>query len=93
MGASAPFVLQDPHRTRQDARLYSCAASLRMALWITYLLLAIGEWSHVTLVTRIRGYTGIITALVAFLGLGRGGDQRCVWTLGIAGWPARPRVA
>jgi uncharacterized protein len=39
-----------------------------LALWITYLLLAIGEWSHVTLITRIGGYTGLVTALVAFYG-------------------------
>lgn len=37
-----------------------------LALWITYLLLAIGEWSHVTMITRLGGYTGLITALVAF---------------------------
>jgi len=37
-----------------------------LALWITYVLLAIGDWSHVTLITRIGGYTGLITAVVAF---------------------------
>jgi hypothetical protein len=37
-----------------------------LALWITYLLLAVGDWSHVTLITRIGGYTGLITALAAF---------------------------
>jgi len=37
-----------------------------LALWITYLLLAVGGWSHVELITRIGGYTGLITALIAF---------------------------
>jgi len=37
-----------------------------LALWITYLLLAIGDWSQNTLITRIGGYTGLITALLAF---------------------------
>jgi succinate-acetate transporter protein len=37
-----------------------------LVLWITYLLLALGEWSHVTLLTRAGGYTGLVTALLAF---------------------------
>lgn len=37
-----------------------------LALWITYLLLAIGDWTHATLITRIGGYTGLITAVIAF---------------------------
>jgi len=37
-----------------------------LALWITYLLLAIGEWSGALLITRIGGYTGLVTALLAF---------------------------
>jgi succinate-acetate transporter protein len=37
-----------------------------LALWITYLLLAVGDWSHVTVITRIGGYTGLITAVAAF---------------------------
>lgn len=37
-----------------------------LALWITYLLLAIGDWSGAVLATRIGGYTGLITALLAF---------------------------
>ncbi len=37
-----------------------------LALWITYLLLAIGAWSNTVMWTRIGGYTGLITALLAF---------------------------
>lgn len=37
-----------------------------LALWITYLLLAIGEWTHGVGFTRVGGYTGLITALAAF---------------------------
>ena len=37
-----------------------------LALWITYLLLAIGEWSGAVMITRIGGYTGLITAVLAF---------------------------
>jgi succinate-acetate transporter protein len=37
-----------------------------LALWITYVLLAAGEWTHMTLITRIGGYTGLVTAVIAF---------------------------
>jgi len=37
-----------------------------LALWITYLLLAIGAWTGSALATHLGGYTGLITALLAF---------------------------
>ncbi len=37
-----------------------------LALWITFLLLAAGEWSKLVLVTRVGGYTGLVTAVLAF---------------------------
>lgn len=36
-----------------------------LALWITFLLLAIGEWSGATGFTHVGGYTGLVTALLA----------------------------
>lgn len=37
-----------------------------LALWITFLLLAIGAWSGMVLVTHLGGYVGLLTALLAF---------------------------
>jgi len=37
-----------------------------LALWITFVLLAVGDWSQTTMITRIGGYTGLVTAVIAF---------------------------
>lgn len=37
-----------------------------LALWITYVLLAVGDWTGMTLITRVGGYTGLITGAIAF---------------------------
>jgi len=37
-----------------------------LSLWITFLLLAIGAWTGSGLATKIGGYAGLITALLAF---------------------------
>jgi succinate-acetate transporter protein len=37
-----------------------------LVLWITYLLLAIGAWTGSVIATQIGGYTGLITAVLAF---------------------------
>ena len=35
-------------------------------LWITFFLLAAGEWTGITAVKNLGGYTGLITAVLAF---------------------------
>lgn len=35
-------------------------------LWITFLLLAIGAWTGSSLATHVGGYTGLVTAVLAF---------------------------
>lgn len=40
--------------------------SVFFLLWITFLLLAFGEWTGIPLLHRAGGYTGLATALVAF---------------------------
>lgn len=37
-----------------------------LALWITYFLLAIGEWTGLGWLHTAGGYTGLITAVIAF---------------------------
>ncbi|RQP28592.1 acetate uptake transporter [Burkholderia ubonensis] len=37
-----------------------------LSLWITFLMLAIGAWTGSSLATQIGGYTGLVTALLAF---------------------------
>lgn len=37
-----------------------------LALWITFVLLAVGDWSQTTMITRIGGYAGLVTAVIAF---------------------------
>lgn len=37
-----------------------------LSLWITFLLLAIGAWTGMSLATQTGGYAGLITALLAF---------------------------
>jgi uncharacterized protein len=47
-------------------RTNAAVQTVFLALWITFLLLAIGAWTGSLLATRIGGYTGLITAVVAF---------------------------
>jgi uncharacterized protein len=37
-----------------------------LALWITFFLLGVGEWTNIALLHHLGGYTGLITAAVAF---------------------------
>jgi succinate-acetate transporter protein len=37
-----------------------------LALWITFGLLAIGVWTGMAMITRLGGYMGLITAVLAF---------------------------
>ena len=37
-----------------------------LALWITFLLLGVSEWTGIALIHRAGGYTGLITAILAF---------------------------
>ncbi|WP_226911388.1 acetate uptake transporter [Gallaecimonas mangrovi] len=37
-----------------------------LALWITFLLLALGEWTAIAMLHELGGYMGLVTALLAF---------------------------
>jgi len=37
-----------------------------LALWLTFVILAVGTWSGSAMITEVGGYVGLITALLAF---------------------------
>lgn len=35
-------------------------------LWVTFILLAVGTWTHIGFVSKLGGYAGLVTAVLAF---------------------------